>query len=106
MNKELAMQWVKALRSGKYNQGRWQLRSNQNQYCCLGVLCDISNKSDWVKPGHSWEYLGQDVELNFELREELGLSGRAMTSLIEMNDEDTRSFNDIADYIEANYENL
>ena len=35
--------WVKALRSGKYKQGRNAL-CHAGRYCCLGVLCDIAVK--------------------------------------------------------------
>jgi hypothetical protein len=34
-------EWVAALRSGKYKQGRRYLRSCNDTYCCLGVLCEI-----------------------------------------------------------------
>jgi hypothetical protein len=40
MNKEIKARWVEALRSGNYEQGRYNLRQN-NQFCCLGVLCDV-----------------------------------------------------------------
>lgn len=40
MKKEIADKWVEALRSGEYNQGRGYLRV-ENEYCCLGVLCEI-----------------------------------------------------------------
>jgi len=34
--------WVKALRSGKYDQGRGKLyRAGENDYCCLGVACVV-----------------------------------------------------------------
>lgn len=45
--------WVAALRSGKYKQHRKQLRkftptdSFKYQYCCLGVLCDISGLGEF-----------------------------------------------------------
>lgn len=42
MNLELIREWVEALRSGKYEQGRLALRSIDNKYCPLGVLCDIA----------------------------------------------------------------
>lgn len=32
--------WVKALRSGKYEQGKSYLKKD-NKYCCLGVLYDV-----------------------------------------------------------------
>lgn len=39
--KKFKDKWIAALRSGKYKQGRGQLRSLNNNYCCLGVLCDV-----------------------------------------------------------------
>ena len=42
MKKTIAMKWVKALRSGKYAQGKRLLRNGDGEFCCLGVLCDIS----------------------------------------------------------------
>jgi hypothetical protein len=42
MNKRIKAQWIKALRSGDYVQGRGALRSEDNRYCCLGVLCELA----------------------------------------------------------------
>lgn len=44
MKPELKKRWVKALRSGKYKQGKNYLRRQTpegDRYCCLGVLCEI-----------------------------------------------------------------
>lgn len=41
MNPEVKKLWVEALRSGKYKQGHNQLRDDENQFCCLGVLCNL-----------------------------------------------------------------
>ena len=41
--KEFMKLWVKALRSGKYEQGEGMLCQN-NKYCCLGVACDLAEK--------------------------------------------------------------
>jgi len=40
-------EWVKALRSGEYKQGQSYLRSRDGKFCCLGVLCDLTNRIDW-----------------------------------------------------------
>lgn len=40
MNKEIKARWIEALRSGNYEQGRYNLR-RRDEFCCLGVLCDI-----------------------------------------------------------------
>ena len=52
MDEELKANWLRALRSGKYKQGMGYLRSTTSEdepdsFCCLGVLCDISNEGDW-----------------------------------------------------------
>jgi hypothetical protein len=41
MNPKVKAMWIKALRSGEYKQGKGQLRSVENNFCCLGVLCNI-----------------------------------------------------------------
>ena len=65
LNKKVKKKWIKALRSGKYNQGRHGLKVTKTYYivgnngqrfkekhsvfCCLGVLCDISRKELGIK---------------------------------------------------------
>ena len=54
MNPKVKDKWVAALRSGDYIQGHYRLRtytSNEDTYCCLGVLCDLHSK----ETGHKWE---------------------------------------------------
>lgn len=41
MKKKYAMEWAKALESGKYRQGNGELYFD-GKYCCLGVLCKIN----------------------------------------------------------------
>jgi len=41
MTKKQALKWTKALRSGKYKQGKNKLHDAQGNYCCLGVACEI-----------------------------------------------------------------
>lgn len=45
MNKRLKARWVKALRSGKYTQGRFRLANTdelgRKSFCCLGVLREL-----------------------------------------------------------------
>ena len=60
MNPEVKEKWLHALRSGKYLQARKTLHLRAEDgtdfYCCLGVLCDVYNKSvpaekqlEWVE---------------------------------------------------------
>lgn len=51
MNEEIKEQWVTALCIGGYKQGRGELRTIKNEFCCLGVLCDLAVKAgvaQWV----------------------------------------------------------
>lgn len=47
MNERVMKKWTKALRSGKYKQGRAALcvedSKGNKSFCCLGVLCDLYN---------------------------------------------------------------
>ncbi len=43
MNKEVIKRWIKALRSGKYQQICGNLRS-RGRFCATGVLCDLHSK--------------------------------------------------------------
>lgn len=52
MNEGIKDKWVEALLSGKYEQGQHELRTRDDKYCCLGVLCDIMKDEvggEWVK---------------------------------------------------------
>lgn len=48
MKQRIMKKWVKALRSGKYEQGKYTLKqynsNGQVQHCCLGVLCELYNQ--------------------------------------------------------------
>src|SRR5689334_11788613 len=44
MNKEVKDQWVAALRSGEYEQGKGTLQED-GKFCCLGVLCELAVKA-------------------------------------------------------------
>lgn len=38
---EFQEKWVAALRSGEFKQGKHVLRSDDGEYCCLGVACEL-----------------------------------------------------------------
>jgi hypothetical protein len=53
MNQEVKDKWLKALRSGKYKQGKFALKRADDTFCCLGVLCDLYHKEGngyWEAP--------------------------------------------------------
>ena len=49
MQPEILAAWIQALESGEYDQGRKVLRSTDNKYCCLGVVCDIVAGDEWYE---------------------------------------------------------
>lgn len=76
MNAEIKTQWVNALRSGEYKQGRHALRNlnadgTSGNYCCLGVLCDLHSKAT----GQTWDgnkYLGTNEVVPLAVKEWAG----------------------------------
>lgn len=99
MDAKIKKLWLKALRSGRYRQGRGQLVNSRNEYCCLGVLCKVVGA---VKNSHfDFEY-GDDRGFGFlpnRLRRELHITKRQEDTLSGKNDRG-KSFKEIADYIE------
>lgn len=112
MEKEIAKDCVKALRSGKYKQAKGMLKSNLGGYCCLGVLCDISGLGEWKDDG----YFENNSLLPDEVKEWSGVSsyrgffsvdssGNPNSNLASKND-DGSTFEEIAKIIEKNWEEL
>ncbi len=104
MNPEIKKQWVAALRSGKYEQGRMRLKRD-GRFCCLGVLCEIlptalSKPADCLMRGRVYDE--QTTELSFQLLREVGLEHPDQALLMGFNDTEVKSFAEIADYIEEN----
>ena len=105
MNQEIKQKWLKALRSGKYKQGRRILRNKQNEFCCLGVLCDIVNV-EWVEDEElfraSYKSSISGGYLVYGLAKDLDIYWGSEHRLMNMNDAEDRSFVEIADWIERN----
>lgn len=93
MDATLKAKWIAALRSGKFKQGRGQLRKG-NEYCCLGVLCKVAR----IPISASGESAGKSGYKLIDRR----ISSKASETLWRMNDHQMASFSQIADYIEAN----
>jgi hypothetical protein len=113
MDAAVKARWVAALRSGRYAQGRRMLRSRDDHYCCLGVLCDLVAPQDWTRPGNVYLHEGGDTEPATEVWVAAGLPRLGwhgvQDALIRMNDGSEEmlepsgaSFAEIADWIEAN----
>lgn len=119
MKKEVMELWVAALRSGKYEQGREFLRSLDNKFCCLGVLCDVLKEpaaKSLIKSMACYAYghTGNTGVLPFEVMNVSGMGDSTGTikfkkgrvSLVDLNDGRRRSFKQIATYIERNWKKL
>lgn len=116
MKKEIADKWIAALRSGKYKQAKMALRDPENDsYCCLGVLCDISGLGEWITYELSRPYyqltdhdlsskvLPDGVKEWAGMRDcygEMPLINRTLTA---ENDKAGSSFEQIASLIEQNW---
>ena len=105
-------EWVAALRSGKYSQTTGTLRDEVG-FCCLGVACDLSDPEGWVdigQPEFRFVYNREDSQLQERsylpphIREQLGVNNLLEITLVEMND-NGKSFEEIADYIEGAFTN-
>lgn len=106
MDAEIKKKWVEALRSGRYKQGYGRLHGDNN-YCCLGVLCDVIDNTKWYKGNYSSEfvYVYKNVSclghVPLSLRKEIGMSLDQHNKLCRMNDNGD-SFETIANHIEEN----
>lgn len=102
MDNDLKQKWVNALRSGNYTQGRGGLRTANNEYCCLGVLCDVTDQSKWVFTDignfYAWDgYIGLPP-----ISWDSDMLDRKTLVLSNLNDGQQKSFSEIADWIEEN----
>jgi hypothetical protein len=106
MKPEIKAKWVEALRSGKYEQGKNTLRSGNDRFCCLGVLCDVLQVPNTMVVGmddeENYLYEGSDACLPERIRKMVGIWHRDQSKLIDLNDTENASFLEIADWIEKN----
>lgn len=105
---EFKAKWVKALRSGRYKQGTGKLRKRKDgklQYCCLGVACNLIDNKRWKPLLDNFNFgsiMSGQGPTEFSYNNLIsGLRPSEVSILMNLNDTD-QSFNDIADWIEAN----
>ncbi len=86
--------WVKALRSGEYEQTVSQLERN-GAFCCLGVACEVAKQEGVIA-----EYNGDFGDLTSceKVARWINVSPKAMY-LIGLNDVGGRTFPEIADAV-------
>lgn len=124
MKKSDVKKWVKALRSGEYDQGEGYLCSESeisgdSFYCCLGVACDVLVEGYWRKAlpnlwsigpfkkfalpknvdRHNWGGAETDSFPSLSILDKIGLDAAYAQELAELNDKGW-SFERIANKIE------
>lgn len=103
MKQDVKERWIKALRSSEYEQGYGHLYVKNEGYCCLGVLADVEDMWGNKKVKGSSKVLSSANEFLGPLqREQIELDYDDMYKLVELNDDEEASFNEIADWIERN----
>lgn len=122
MKIEIKEAWVSAMRSRKYKKGIGHLRNKENEFCPLGVLCDLYDSSSWISSSHYWYYFAEDNvsgTLPQVVRDWAGLdkdesscafyskddkeSTEQIINLFRLNDNSNLSFNQLAGIIEHYY---
>ncbi len=118
MKPEIKQKWIEELRSGNYKQGKGCLKTGE-QYCCLGVLCDIYRKEtgqgEWLSSNDKWTrydnfislFIAHSTDLPLDVVEwaELKSSNPYLIDekldSIFANDHLNLSFDEIADVLEG-----
>ncbi len=101
-------EWIKALRSKKYYQINYNLRT-EDGYCCLGVGCDVIDGTAWhmcSSPIESYSYIYRNgkEEKKFmpeSIYKQYGLTEYLVKFMATMNDMHRKNFEFIADFLEV-----
>jgi hypothetical protein len=103
MDKDIKDRWVRALRSGVYEQGEAVLYSvEKHLFCCLGVLCVVAGAEPEQIAGESFHDPDWLEAVGADRAEQIKPTSEShFWRLAHMNDEG-KSFAVLADYIEAN----
>ncbi len=105
LNKKFKAKWLEKLRDKSYKQGVGYLRNSKDEFCCLGVACDIYDPNKWFKDEDGsnslYNYVSFSGTLPPELRASIGLGVGDQFTLSNMNDMG-KTFEEIADWIEVN----
>jgi len=103
---------LKALESEEWKQDRYTLKSQDDSFCCLGVVCELYirkyKKGEWIE----LETGTDPAEISFRLEEDtyteylpdsltksLGLTESQVKELARCNDQSRMSFKEIANVI-------
>ena len=119
MKTEIKNQWLAALRSGEYVQGKNALGLKVDdtvEYCCLGVLCDLAVQAGVIPAPEihrnsalEYGFADERYTLPLEVRDWAELDSVDVwvrvdgveVALPQLNDVEGLTFNELADIIEA-----
>ena len=106
---------TEALRSGEYKQGKHRLQTNDNLFCCLGVICKTAQKQGIrVNLNFNGILIGEDLSSQTEVLNWINLNSFQgyfsgipekikninINNLTTLNDSGDCSFSEIADILE------
>lgn len=86
MQQQLLQQWLKALRSGKYEKSTKRLRTLDDKYDVHGVLCDCyvqSTDAEWQRTADGYSLHGCKDGLPLEVVNALGVAPNMCRPLIQ-----------------------
>lgn len=108
MNKQNIKKWVEALESGRYKQGSSYLATIDNEYCCLGVACEVAIENGVpVQKKELENWYSYDSLSEFPpsiVMDWIGIPNEEQYDYTKMNDEMHLSFKEIAEEIRKRYE--
>jgi hypothetical protein len=112
MKKSWARKWVKALRSGKFIQGRSHLKLD-GKHCCLGVLCELTPYKERFTEMRSSTRVGYNIHLPEEIKKLVGMQSMNRVFKVEMSasvlaamNDTGKTFEEIADVIEEHWKEV
>lgn len=104
VNAEFIKKWIGALVSGDYAQGREALKSHDKRYCCLGVACEVAGrKSKFIPVYGLYKFGAETVNISFRFQKTIGLTDEDVSTLIVMNDNQKKSFKEIATWLRKRF---
>lgn len=104
MNPEVKKIWLEALKSGEYKKGVDRLRSEDNAFCCLGVLCNlhaIAHPEFASEQVDKLMYDSNSATLGWNVERWSGVEDSAQWALACINDS-SDSFEPVIQFIEEN----
>ncbi len=112
-------EWLVALRSDKYKQGKGALKlsfQKEDRFCCMGVLCDVVDTTKWSKSktytdtllyGDTKCDIFPPANIRIIPKDQLTQSHRSiMYALAGFNDDSGYDFKKIADWIQEHVERI